>query len=121
MELTILIWTQIRNNLEHLKGGPRIANNLIHGGSCWNMVIPAIWEVIWGLVDLFPTFNRPPNTFRPKDRHSKKIIFTNFQLLTEAAIIACKVLSKESHPQVKKLEIFFRKLDLSEFSSDSND
>ena len=77
------------------------------GGWFWNMIIPAIWDVIWGLVDLFPTFNRPPNTFRPKDQHSKKIIFTHFQPLTETAVIACKVLSKESHPQVKNLKNFF--------------
>ena len=71
------------------------------------MVIPAIWEVIWGLVDLFPTLDRPPNTYSPKDPLSKKIIFADFEHLTEAAIIACKVLSKGSHPQVKKLEKFF--------------
>ena len=85
------------------------------------MSIPAIWEVIWGLVDLFPTLNRPHNTLRPKDRLSKKIIFTHFGAVTEAHIIPCKVLSKDSHPQMKILENFFRKLDLSEFLSDFND
>ena len=80
-----------------------------------------IWDVILGPTNLFLTFNPPPNTLSPKDRLSKKIIFTKFEVVTEAAIIASKVLSKESHLQVKKLENYFRKLDLSEFSSDFND
>ena len=71
------------------------------------MVIPAIWNVIWGLTNLFQTFNRPSNTFTPKDRLSKKIIFTKFEVLIEAVIIAGKVLSKESHSQVNNCEIFF--------------
>ena len=79
------------------------------------------WDVIWGPTNLFPTLDGPLNSLTPKDRLSKKIIFTDFEVLTEAHIIGCKVLNKESRPQVKKLEIFFRKLDLSEFSSDSND
>ena len=70
------------------------------------MVIPAIWDVIWGPTSLFPTFNRPPNTLSPKDRLSKKIILAYFGPLTEAAIMACKVLSKELRPQVKNLENF---------------
>ena len=85
------------------------------------MSIPAIWEVIWGLVDLFPSFNRPPNTLRPKDRLSKKIIFAKFEVLTEAFIIESKVLSQQSVPQVKNSQNFFRKLDLNEFRSDFND
>ena len=79
------------------------------------MVILAIWDIIWGPTNLFPTLDRPPNTLRPKDRLSKKIIFTNFGDLTEAVIIASKVLSKQSVPQVKNSQNFFRKLDLSEF------
>ena len=90
-----------------LWGHHRIADIRAPRGHIWNMVIPAIWDVIWGLVDLFPSFDRPPNTLTPKYRHSKKIIFTNFQLLTEAAIIACKVLSKERHSQVKIGKAFF--------------
>ena len=44
--------------------------------------------------------------------HSKNsatdgIIFAYFGLLTEAAIMACKVLSKELRPQVKNSRIFF--------------
>ena len=91
------------------------------GGYMCGMVIPAIWDVIWGPTNLLLTFNRPPNTLSPKDRLSKKIIFTDFEVFTEAHIIACKVFSKESHPQVKNLENFFRKFDLREFSSDFND
>ena len=71
------------------------------------MVILAIWDVIWGPTNLFPTLDRPPNTLTPKDRLSKKIIFTDFEVLTEAHIIGYKVLSKESHPQLKNLENFF--------------
>ena len=86
------------------------------------MRIPAIWEVIWGLIDPFPSSDRPPNTLKPKDRHSEKIIFSNFEPLTEAHIITCKVLSKERHPQMKNFgNFFFRKLDLSEYASDFND
>ena len=58
---------------------------------------------------------------QPKRSTFKNIIFEFYGLLPEAAIKACKVLSKELRPQVKKFRIFFRKLDLSAFSSDSND
>ena len=51
----------------------------------------------------------------------KKIIFAKFEVLTEAFIIASKVLSKQSVPQVKNSQTFFRKLDLNEASSDFND
>ena len=71
------------------------------------MSIPAIWEVIWGLVDLFPSFNRPPNTLRSKDRLSKNITFAKFDVPTEAVVIASKVLSKQSVPQVKNSQNFF--------------
>ena len=77
------------------------------GGYTCGMVIPAIWDVIWGQTNRFPSLDRPPNPFSSKDRLSKKIISTLFEPLTEGAVIACKVLSKEVHPQVKKSENFF--------------
>ena len=69
----------------------------------WNMDIPANWYVIGGQTNPFPTLDRPPNILSAKDRLSKKIILTNFEPLTEAAVIAYKVLSKEVCPQVKKM------------------
>ena len=85
----------------------RIADIHPPGGYMWNMDIPAIWDVIWGQTNPFPTLDRPPNILSAKDRLSKKIILTNFEPLTEAAVIAYKVLSKEVCPQVKKWQFFF--------------
>ena len=67
--------------------------------------------------------DRPPTTLSRKDRLSKNWILSCFWLSQKAFYNTCKVFSKESHPQVKKLEkfFFFRKLDLSKFSSDFND
>ena len=48
--------------------------------------------------------------------------FSRFLHISHKALDdACKVLSKESYPQVKKSENFLRKFDLSEFSLDFND
>ena len=69
--------------------------------------IPVIRNVIWGQTNLFPIPDRSPNTLSPKDRLSKNWIFTHFEPLTEAAVIAYKVLSKEVCPQVKILTKFF--------------
>ena len=68
--------------------------------------IPATWDVIWGQNNPFLTLDRPPNFLIQKDR------------VLKAFYSKTKVLSKESHPQVKKLETFFREFDLSEFWSD---
>ena len=51
----------------------------------------------------------------------KKKVFVFFGLNPEASIECFKVLSKEAHQQIKKVEIFFRELELSEFSLNSND
>ena len=69
--------------------------------------MPAIWDVIWGQTNPFLILDRPPNTLSPKDRLSKEILFSDFEVLTEAHIIHGKVLSKENHPQVKNQEHFF--------------
>ena len=71
------------------------------------MVIPAIWDVIWGQTNRFPSLDRPLNLLSPKDRLSKKIILVLLEPLTEGAVIACEVLSKEVRPQVKKIGNFF--------------
>ena len=83
--------------------------------------IPAIWNVIWAQTNPLLASDRPPNPLSRKDRDSKNWIFDAFQPLPEAFIITCKVLSKESDPQLKNPRIFFGELDLSEFSSDFND
>ena len=88
---------------------------------CRIISILAILDVIWGQTNLFPTSDRPPTPFSRKDRDSKNWIFDGFWLSPEAFIITYKVLSKEMYPQVKNPEIFFRKLDLSEFLSDFDD
>ena len=79
-----------------------------HRDHIWNMAIPPIWEVTQGLVNLFSTSDQPPDTFCRKKRASKNSFFTEFSYLTKAALMACKVNNKKSHPQVKKYgEIFF--------------
>ena len=50
-----------------------------------------------------------------------KKVFGVFGLNPEASTECFEVLSKEAHPQIKKVGIFFRELDLSEFSLDCND
>ena len=80
-----------------------------------------IWDVIWGQTNPFLILDRPPNTISLKDQLSKNWILSSFWPSQKASHSTSKVLSKESHPQVKNLENFFRKLDLSEFSSDFND
>ena len=45
------------------------------GGYTCGMVIPAIWDVIWGQTSLFPSLDRPLNTTSQKYQDSKKIIF----------------------------------------------
>ena len=49
----------------------------------------------------------PPNTLNRKDRLLKKIIFSWFLLSQKGFYSTCKVLSKESRPQVKNLKNFF--------------
>ena len=39
--------------------------------------IEALWDIIWGLTDISPTFPRPPNTVIRKDRHPKTSIYAH--------------------------------------------
>ena len=48
-------------------------------------------------------------------------VFGVFGLNPEASTKCFEVRGKEAHPQIKKVGIFFRELDLSEFSLNSND
>ena len=50
----------------------------------------------------------------------EKNVFGVFGLNPEASTECFEVLSKEAHPQMKKVGIFFGELDLSEFSLDFN-
>ena len=83
--------------------------------------IPAIWDVIWGQTNLFSILDWPLNTLSRKYRLSKKWILSYFWPSHKAVYSTSTVLSKQSHSQVKNLEIFFRKFDLSEFWSNLYD
>ena len=91
----------------HRKGERRNADNSVQRSHMYRISIQAIWDVIWSQTNPFLILDRPPNTLSRKDRLSKKIIFSWFWLSQKAFYSTSKVLSKESYPQVKKLEIFF--------------
>ena len=57
--------------------------------------IPAIWDVIWGQINLFPTSDRPPNPLSRKDRDSKNWIFDGFWLSQELLYIPLKYLVRK--------------------------
>ena len=97
---------------------------LPHGDYIVNMCrisIPAILDVIWGQTNLFPTSDRTSNPLSRKDRNSKNLILMDFALHQKPLYNAVKYLVRKATHKQKNWKIFFRKLDLSEFSPDFND